>query len=265
MNHVMSIAKKELRAYFLSPIAFIFLGAFLAVNLFVFFWYESFFNRNIADIRPLFSWLPILLVFLCSALTMRLWSEEQKLGTMEILFTLPVKTHHLVLGKFFASLGLVAVALALTFSVPITVSLLGELDWGPVFGGYLAALLLTGAYLAIGLTVSAMTENQILALMGSTVLSIMFYAIGADVVTSNAPAAGADLLRALATGSHFESIRRGVIDLRDLVHYLSIIGTFLAINTVLLEAKGWSSSSNRRNLNATTMVALIAANAIALN
>ena len=108
---------------------FVFIGLLVSVNLFVFFWYESFFNRNIADIRPLFSWLPVLLVFLCSALTMRLWSEEQKLGTMEILFTLPVKTHHLVLGKFFASLGLVAVALALTLSVPITPGVTISSSW----------------------------------------------------------------------------------------------------------------------------------------
>ncbi len=267
MNHVLSIAKKELRAYFLSPIAFIFLGAFLAVNLFVFFWVESFFNRNIADIRPLFSWLPILLVFLCSALTMRLWSEEQKLGTMEILFTLPVKTHELVIGKFLAALGLVAVALALTLSVPITVSFLGDLDWGPVFGGYLAAMLLAGAYLAIGLTVSAMTENQILALMGSCMISVVFYVIGADFVTSNAPGNVGDILRAMATGSHFESIRRGVIDVRDLAYYASIIVAFLALNTLLLEAKGWSDGARTKTkrINAGAMVALIAGNALLIN
>jgi ABC-2 type transport system permease protein len=267
MNHVLSIAKKELRAYFLSPVAFIFLGAFLGVNLFVFFWVESFFNRNIADIRPLFSWLPILLIFLCSALTMRLWSEEQKLGTLEILFTLPVRTHHLVIGKFLAALGLVAVALVLTFAVPMTVSMLGDLDWGPVFGGYLAALLLAGAYLAVGLTISAMTENQILALMGSTLLCSAFYVVGADFVTSNANGPGGDLLRALGTGSHFEGIRRGVVDVRDLVYYGSIMVSFLAINTVLLMSKGWSEGSRtaRMRMNASVMAGLIALNAVGIN
>ena len=267
MNHIVAIARKELRAYFTSPIAFIFLGAFLSVNLFTFFWVESFFNRNIADIRPLFSWLPILLIFLCSALTMRLWSEEQKLGTMEVLLTLPVKTHHLVVGKFCAALGLVAVALALTFSVPVTVAFLGDIDWGPVFGGYLAALLLAGAYIAIGLTISAMTENQILALIGSSLLCVILYAVGVEFVTTNAPGATAEFLRALGTGAHFESIRRGVIDLRDLAYYGSLIVTFLAINSVLLDAKGWSDGHKTASyrMNATFFVVLIAANAIALN
>ena len=125
---------------------------------------ETFFARNIADVRPLFLWLPRLLIFLCAALTMRLWSEEQKLGTLEILLTLPVETRKLVIGKFLAALILVAVALALTFHVPIAVAMMGDLDWGPVIGGYAAALLLAAAYLAIGLCVSAITDNQIIAL-----------------------------------------------------------------------------------------------------
>src|SRR5688572_15416408 len=155
MNHVLSIAKKELRAYFLSPVALIFLGTFVFVTLFTFLWVETFFSRNIADVRPLFLWLPRLLIFLGAALTMRLWSEEQKLGTLEILLTLPVETHKLVVGKFLAALALVAIALALTFHVPIAVSMMGDLDWGPVFGGYAAALLVAAAYLAVGLFISS--------------------------------------------------------------------------------------------------------------
>src|SRR5947209_15379247 len=121
MNHILSIARKELRAYFLSPIALIFLGTFILVTLFTFLWVETFFARHIADVRPLFVWLPRLLIFLCAALTMRLWSEEQKLGTLEILLTLPVETRKLVIGKFLAALILVAIALGLTFHIPIAV------------------------------------------------------------------------------------------------------------------------------------------------
>ncbi len=167
MGEVMRVARRELAAFFGSPVAYIFIGTFLSVCLFVFFWVDAFFARNIADARPLFEWMPILLVFLCAALTMRLWSEERRAGTLESLLTLPVATPKLVLGKFLAALGLVAVSLALTLPLPITVSLLGPLDWGPVIGAYLATLLLASAYLAIGLFVSSRTDNPIVALIGS--------------------------------------------------------------------------------------------------
>ncbi|MFW5878748.1 MAG: ABC transporter permease, partial [Myxococcota bacterium] len=144
MRHIWSIAMRELRGYFQSAVAVIFLATFLAVVMFTFFWVDKFFARNIADLRPLFDWLPILLIFLVGALTMRLWSEEHRSGTIEILMTMPVPTHRLVLGKFLAGLLLVAIALALTLGLPLSVSMMGDLDWGPVVGGYLAALLLAG-------------------------------------------------------------------------------------------------------------------------
>ena len=170
MGEINRVARRELAAFFGSPVAYIFIGAFLAVCLFVFFWVDAFFSRNIADARPLFEWMPILLIFLCAALSMRLWSEERRAGTLESLMTLPVATYKLVLGKFLAALGLVSVALALTLPLPITVSLLGPLDWGPVLGAYLATLLLAAAYLSIGLFVSARTDNPIVALIGTTLL-----------------------------------------------------------------------------------------------
>jgi ABC-2 type transport system permease protein len=267
MNHVMSIAKKELRAYFASPIALIFLGTFLFVTLFTFLWVETFFSRNIADVRPLFLWLPRLLIFLCGALTMRLWSEEQKLGTLEILLTLPVETRKLVVGKFLAALMLVAIALALTFPVPVFVSMMGDLDWGPVVGGYAAAMLVAAAYLAVGLCISAVTENQIVALIFSCLTCGVLYVIGTDPVTGAAGNRGAEILSALGTGSRFESIRRGVIDLRDVLYYASITVAFLVLNTLLLRAKGWSQGSNTRmrRMNATLMAVLVAANLLALN
>lgn len=268
MNHILSIAKKELRAYFLSPLAMIFLAAFLAFVFGEFFsGDQAFFARNIADVRPMFQFLPVLLIPLTAALTMRLWSEEQKLGTLEVLLTLPVKTHELVVGKFLGALALVAVALLLTVSIPVTVSMLGDLDLGPVVGGYVGALLLAGAYLAIGLCISSLTENQVIALIGSSVVCGVFYLAGAEIVTNNVGNRAAEILAAIGTGSRFESVRRGVIDLADLSYYFGIAVTFLGVNTVMLKAKGWSDSPAaapaRRNLS--TSVVLIAANAVVLN
>lgn len=267
MNHVMSIAKKELRGYFLSPVALIFLGTFVLVTLFTFLWVETFFSRNIADVRPLFLWLPRLLIFLGAALTMRLWSEEQKLGTMELLLTLPVQKHKLVLGKFLASLALVAIALALTLHVPIAVSLMGDLDWGPVVGGYAAALLVAAAYLAIGLCISAITENQIIALVLTCLSCGMFYLVGTEAVTGAVGTKGAELFQALGTGSRFESVRRGVIDLRDVLYYGSITTAFLILNVLILEAKRWSQGSRTRTrrVDAMMFAGLAGANLLLLN
>lgn len=267
MSHVLAITKKELRAYFLSPIALIFLGTFLFVTLFTFFWVETFYARNLADIRPLFSWLPVLLVFLVAALTMRQWSEEQKLGTLEILLTLPVKVRTLVLGKFLAGMALVSLALALTLGVPITVSMMGELDWGPVIGGYLAAILLASAYLAIGLWISSTTDNQIVALLLTLLTCGALFVIGTGPVTNLFGVRGSEILHAIGTGSRFESIGRGVIDLRDLVYYVSLTAFFLVLNTISLESKRWSTGARTRSMRhgMQVMVALAAVNLVVLN
>ena len=267
MNHIWSIAAKELRGYFNSAVALIFLATFLAVVLFTFFWVDKFFARGLADVRPLFEWLPLLLIFLVAALTMRLWSEEQKTGTLEILLTLPVPVHRLVLGKFLAGFILVAIALGLTLGLPITVDNFGELDWGPVMGGYLAALLMAGTYLAIGLCVSSTTENQIVALIVTAAVCFFLYLPGTDDVASFFGLEWGDVLRRIGTGSRFDSIARGVLDLRDLVYYGSLIAVFLALNVVILQAKRWGAGARTQGnrLNATLAVILIAANALALN
>src|SRR5512141_1687837 len=234
MKQILAITRKEVKSYFGSPMALIFIGAFLAVTLFVFFWGETFFTRGVADVRPLFQNMPVLLIFLIAALTMRQWSEEQRSGTMEMLLTLP-----------------------------ITVSNIGNLDWGPVLGGYLAALLLAAAYAAIGLFVSALTDNQIVALIVTALLGGSFYLIGSSTLTDLAGGA-ADVLRAIGTGSRFDSIERGVIDLRDLIYYLSLSGLFLMLNTVALERKRWSkgerTAAYRRGVRWTSL--LLAANLV---
>jgi ABC-2 type transport system permease protein len=267
LRHARTLTRKELRAYFGSPMALIFVGTFLVVTLFVFFWMETFFARDIADVRPLFRWMPVLLVFLVAALTMRQWSEEQRGGTLEILLTLPVRRYSLVLGKFLAVMALVGVSLALTLFLPITVSILGDLDWGPVFGGYLAALLMAAAYVAIGLFVSSRTDNQIVALILTVLLCGAFYLVGTQGITSLVGDTPGEILRSLGTGSRFESIERGVIDLRDLVYYLSLTALFLLLNVLSLDGKRWSlgahTAAYRRN--AVLRVFLAGLNLLALN
>lgn len=211
--------------------------------------------------------MPLLLIFLVSALTMRQWSEEQKMGTMEVLLTLPVKLFHLVLGKFFAVLALVTIALALTGGLPLTVAAMGPLDWGPVVGGYFGAMLMASAYIAIGLYVSSRTDNQIVALILSVLLSGLLYLIGSDGITVFFGSNVGELLRSFGIGSRFASIERGVIDLRDVVYYLTLAGFFLTLNTVSLDRKRWSSGPHtaryRRNIILATT--LLAANLLAVN
>ena len=266
-RNVLAIARKELRGYFQSAVALIFLAAFLGVVVFTFFWVEKFFTRNVADIRPMFDWLPLLLIFLVAALSMRLWSEEQKIGTIEILLTLPVPHWQLVAGKFLAGLALIVLALALTLGLPITVEMMGDLDWGPVFGGYLAALLMASAYLSIGLCVSAATDNQIVALIMTTAVCGLLYLPGTDALVRSAGGDGGEILRRISTGGRFESIARGVLDLRDLIYYLGIIAVGLATNILLLARKGWSRGERTRaqRRNQLLAVGLVAGNAIALN
>ncbi|WP_045857763.1 Gldg family protein [Teredinibacter purpureus] len=244
---VKRIAAKEISLFFTSPIAYLFLATFAAVTLFVFFWGESFFARNIADVRPLFEWMPVLLIFLCATLTMRLWSEERRNGTLEFVLTQSVPLWHFVLGKFLGCLFLLLIALVITLPLPITVAILGDLDWGPVWTGYIATLFMGAAYLSIGLFVSSRSDNQIVSLISASVLAGMFYLVGSSVITDFFANQIGDLLRLLGTGSRFESITRGVIDFRDIYYYLSLIVVFLALNTLSLEKERWVTDGSREH------------------
>jgi ABC-2 type transport system permease protein len=268
MRSALTIARKELRSYFTSPVALIFLGAFLVATLFSFFTGARFFARNIADVRPLFEWLPALMIFLVAAITMRAWSEEQKMGTLEILFTLPLRTRDLVLGKLLAGMALVALALALTLPLPITVAALGDLDWGPVVGGYVGALLLGAAYMTIGMCVSARTDNQIVSLMVTLVIGGLLYLVGSDTVAAFFGNDLGELLRELGSGSRFRSIERGVIDLRDLAYYASLAIFFAVLNVHFLEGKkadALTGQGRRRRRARLLTLGLVALNAAALN
>lgn len=265
MKQILSITRKELEGYFGSLMAIIFLGAFLFALLFIFFSVETFFARGIADVRPMFQWMPVLLIFLLAALTMRQWSEEQRSGTLEVLLTLPVSNLQLVLGKFLAVMTMILIALAMTLPLPIIVAALGNLDWGPVVGGYLAAILMAAAYAAIGLFVSSRTDNQIVALISTVLLGGVFYLVGSSGVTNFVSGPVSEILWSLGTGSRFESIERGVIDLRDLVYYLSLTALFLMLNTLSLDALRWSAHQTAYKWNQTRTVALIGVNLILLN
>lgn len=266
MQETIRIVRKEFAEFFASPAALLFLGAFLVVTLFLFFWMETFFARNIADARPLFKWLPALLIFLAATLTMRSWSEDRRAGTIEILLVSPVSRVHLVLGKFLAGLGLVALALALTLPLPLTVSLLGPLDWGPVVGGYLAALCLAAAYLSIGVYMSARTDNPVVAWILTALVCGVFYLIGTPTITGLFGHRVGELLMLIGSGSRFDSVTRGVLDLRDLYFYLSIVGVFLTLNLFSLERISWAGNpTTRHHARWWCAVILVIANFIAAN
>ncbi len=260
------IAMKETNLFFSSPVAYLFLATFAAVSLFIFFWGESFFARNIADVRPLFEWMPLLLIFLCSTITMKLWSEERRSGTLEHVLTQPVPLWHFVLGKFIGCLILLLVAMAITVPLPLTVSIIGDLDWGPVFAGYIATFLVGAAYISIGLFISSRSDNQIVSLISASALCGVFYLIGSSTLTGFFGNVVGEWLRLLGTGSRFDSITRGVIDFRDLYYYLSILGVFLALNTLQLEKERWANTGGiERHLRWRIVTFLVAANALGAN
>jgi ABC-2 type transport system permease protein len=237
------VARKEVRLFFASPVAWLFLGSFAALTLFIFFWVESWFARNIADVRPLFEWMPILLIFLSAALTMRMWSEERRSGTLEHVLTLPAGLWRFVMGKFRACLTLLVLALLATLPLPITAALIADLDWGPVAAGYLASCLLGATYISAGLFVSARTDNPIVSLIGTVLLCGGLYLVGSDLVTGFFDDQAAAWLRGLGSGARFESITRGVLDIADLAYYVSLTAVFLVLNVYLLERERWAKGA----------------------
>ncbi len=266
LDAIRHVARKELRLFFAAPVGYLFLAAFLASTLFVFFWGEAWFARNIADVRPMFEWMPILLIFLSAALTMRLWSEERRTGTLEFVATLPVDSWSFVLGKFVACWVLLAIALLLTLPLPVSAAFIADLDWGPIVAGYVAALLLGGAYLAIGLWVSARTDSQIVSLIVSAFVCGLVYLVGSPLFTNLFGGAIAEFLRGLGSGSRFESITRGVLDLRDLYYYVSVLFVFLALNVFALETERWAADGDRaRHRRARVTTGLVIVNLLAAN
>jgi len=239
MNNIMAVARREVRAYFNSPIAYIVLVLFILASMLCFFTFSKFFAADRAEIRGFFRFVPLVFLVLVPGLTMRLWSEEKKIGSLEILLTLPVREVEFVLGKFLGAWFLVFVALVFTFPIPVVAALYGPLDLGPVAGGYLAAVLLGGAFVAIGAFMSSLTENQIVALLGAIMAGAVLYLPGTELVGVFGEG-WVRLGRAVGIGARFESIERGVVDFRDLVYYGSIILLFLAGNVMVLKGRRWA-------------------------
>jgi ABC-2 type transport system permease protein len=238
MNKTMAIFKKEFKSYFISPIAYVFITVFLATSSYLFF--HVFFLNNQADMRGFFDPLPIIFLFFIPAIAMRSWAEERKVKTLELLLTWPVSDFEVVAGKFLASFCFIAVAIVLTVTIPLSIFFIGgKPDVGPIVTGYIGALLMGGAYLAIGMWISSYTENQIIAFLLGVVACFAFYIIGSPFIVMFASPFFASIFTYLGLGGHFDSIQRGVIDSRDIVYYLSIIGFFLFLNMQSLSSRKW--------------------------
>jgi len=239
MKKILAITKKEFNSYFSSPIAYCFTIAFLILSNAIFFYVWLFFLKNQASLRGFFSLLPWLFLFLAPSLTMRSWAEEKKLGTMELMMTLPVRDYEVVLGKFFASLSFLTFTVLLTLPLVFTCLYMGEPDMGPIIGGYCGAVLLGATYLSIGLFVSSLTENQIVAFISGVSICFLFLLIGEEMIISRLPGVLVPLFAYLGLGAHFDSIGRGVLDSRDILYYLSLAGFFLFLNVCTVESRKW--------------------------
>lgn len=219
MDNILVIFRRELRSYFDSPAAYVVMIFFLLVS--GYFFTSNLFLANQANLRTLFGIVPLLFMFFIPAISMRLIAEEKKSGTIELLFTYPLKDSEIIVGKYLAALGLIAVLLAFTLFYTISVSTLGDMDGGQVVAGYLGLLLLAGAYLALGTLASALTENQIVAFIIALAFSFFFFIL--DKILFYMPSSLANILEYLAIEYHFNNISRGVIDSRNLLYYGSLI------------------------------------------
>lgn len=227
---------KELKSFFNSPVAYVILTLFLLIA--GWFFASSLFLINQAELRDVFSFvIPLSFMFFVPAITMRLIAEEKKSGTLELLVTLPVRDSEIVLGKFFASLLLLASALLLTFAYPMTISILGDPDGGAIIGGYLGLLLMGASYLAIGVFTSGLTQNQIVAFITGFVLIFAFFML--DKVVMFFPGPIASVLEYLSMTYHLENIARGIVDTRDLIYFGSVITVFLYMAVRTLESRRW--------------------------
>ena len=238
VSHVM---RRELSGYFSTPVAWVFIVIFLVMAGVFTFYIGDFYDRGIADLDPFFTFHPWLYLFLVPAIAMRLWAEERRSGTVELLLTLPLTTWQAVLGKFMAAWLFVGLALLLTFPIWLTANYLGEPDNGVIVAGYVGSWLMAGGFLAIGSCMSALTRNQVVAFILSVVVCFAFLLSGLpmvmDLFSGWAPQALLDTVADFSFLAHFATISRGVIDLRDLVYFALVITAWLLANTILLELK----------------------------
>ena len=240
MRGCLSVLKRELRGYFSTPLAYVFLVIFLFFSSFLTF-QKNFFEMRQASMRIFFSNLPLLFIFLVPAIAMRLWAEERRTNSIELLFTLPVTATQAVLGKFFAAWAVIGLALALTCPMLLTVCYLGDPDPGPIITGYLGAMLLAGSYLAIGSFFSCLTRNQVIAFVLAVVVCALFFFAGSpaglDYLSRLMPMRAVGAVERLSFQSRFESVQRGVFELRDLAFFALLAAGWLWANVVALEVR----------------------------
>jgi ABC-2 type transport system permease protein len=241
MRNIAAVFRRELASYFVTPVAYVFIIIFLVLSGAFTFYLGGFYERGQADLAPFFNFHPWLYLFLIPAISMRLWAEERKSGSIELLMTLPITLAQAVWGKFLAAWCFAGIALALTFPIWLTVNYLGNPDNGAIFAAYIGSLLMAGGFLAIGTCMSALTRNQVIAFILGVVGCFIFLLSGfplvLDVVRSWAPAALVDAVASLSFLSHFESISKGVIDLRDALYFALLIACWLTATGIVLEMK----------------------------
>lgn len=238
MRTALIVARRELAGYFATPVACVFIVIFLVLQGALTFNLGNFFERGQADLGAFFTFIPWVFLLLVPAITMRLWAEERRLGTIELLLSLPVREWQAVVGKFLAAWAFCAIALALTFPFVITVNLLGSPDNGVIACGYAGALLVAGAFLAIGAAVSALSKNQVIAFVLGVAVCFLFavtsYPLVTDFLSRQTPALAA-VARRLAVIDRFDDFTRGVISARDLIFFATFIGFWLFLNAVIVE------------------------------
>ncbi|HEY1170393.1 MAG TPA: ABC transporter permease [Verrucomicrobiae bacterium] len=241
-RHIWTITKRELSAYFSSPVAYVFIVIFLLLTGFFTFMIGGFFERREAVLSSFFMWLPWFFLILVPAVAMGLWAEERRLGTIELLLTMPITAWQAIVGKFLASWAFLGLALGLTFPVVWTVNYLGSPDNGVIFCGYLGGLLMAGAYLAVGCMTSAITRNQVVSFILSVVICLFMILAGWPPVTNFFIGVGApnwlvETVAAFSVMPHFESLQRGVIDSRDVLFFFSVIGFSLFTTGVIIRSQ----------------------------
>jgi len=241
MQNIGTIFRRELASYFATPLAYIFIVIFLVMAGILAFFVGNFFERGQADLQAFFTFHPWLYLVLIPALSMRLWAEERKSGTIELFLTLPISMISAVLGKFLAAWAFAGIALVLTFPFWLTVNYLGTPDNGVILASYVGSFLMAGAFLALGACLSALTKNQVIAFVITAAASFLFTVSGSPIVLglfqSWAPASVLATISSFSFLTHFTAITRGVIDARDAVYFLSVIGAFLLANAVLVDLK----------------------------
>jgi ABC-2 type transport system permease protein len=241
MHNVGIVLRRELASYFATPVAYVFIIIFLVLTSAFTFYMGNLYERGQADLDPFFTFHPWLYLFLIPAISMRLWAEERKSGSIELLMTQPIALWHAVLGKFLAAWLFAGLALVLTFPLWITVAYLGDPDNGAIFAAYIGSFLMAGGFLAIGSCMSALTRNQVIAFILAVVGCFLFLLAGfplvMDVFSGWAPQAVVNAVASLSFLTHFESISKGVIDLRDLLYFAMLIAFFLIATTVTLDVR----------------------------